>query len=380
MRTIVLGGILGALAVFGCSAANSEDGSGGGAGSGSGGASASGGTGGSIIGTGGAAASGGGGFGGECAAVKQTASAVALPADIVWAIDTSCSMDQESTWVHDNMNQFSQQIAASGVDTHIILIADYPIEICLPGFPCIKTGVCIDPPLGSGLCPQQDTNPAANYWHMNQGVASNDALDVLINTYSTYSYLLRPDASKTFVVITDDNATEPPMNSADAFINAVNNLDPVLFKEWSFFSIHCYSQCASAAATGSVYTDLVQKKAGVSGDLCLQDFKPVFDKLAQGVIGKSKLECTWSIPDPGNGETINPKKVNVRFTPSAGAPVDIYHVNSATDCTPAGGWYYDNDQNPTQVIACPATCSTIQADDQGSIDVLFGCDTVQVPR
>ena len=45
MRTIVLGGILGALAVFGCSAANSEDGSGGGAGSGSGGASASGGTG-----------------------------------------------------------------------------------------------------------------------------------------------------------------------------------------------------------------------------------------------------------------------------------------------------------------------------------------------
>ncbi|MEZ4221421.1 MAG: hypothetical protein R3B13_10890 [Polyangiaceae bacterium] len=375
IRALVIGGVLGALAALGCSAA-SDDARGSGATSGTG----AGGSGGGVIGSGGTGAEASGGFGGECAAVKQTASQVVLPADIVWAIDTSCSMDQESTWVHDNMNQFSQQIAASGVDTHIVLIADYPIEICLPPFPCIKTGVCIDPPLGSGKCPQEDTNPAANYWHMNQGVASNDALDVIINTYSTYSYLLRPGASKTFVVITDDNATEAPMNSADAFIKAVDNLDPVLFKEWSFFSIHCYSQCASAAASGTVYTDLVSKKAGVSGDLCLQDFKPVFDKLANGVIGKSKLECTWNIPEPAPGETINPKKVNVRFSPSTGAPVDIYHVNGAAACGPQGGWYYDDDQNPTRVVACPATCNTIQADEQGAIDVLFGCDTVQIPR
>ncbi len=363
-----------AVLLAACSSANSDNGKSapGGGGVGAAGSGGGAGAGGSAASSG----SGGSGTGGECAAVTQTAEPVELPADIIWAIDSSCSMDQESIWVKDNMNQFSQQIAASGVDTRIVMIADYPFEICLPGFPCIKTGVCVDPPLGNGGCPQQDTNPAAGYWHLNQGVASNDALNVIINSYSQYKHLLRPGASKTFVVITDDNATEAPYNSASGFIQAVNQLDPVLFKQWAFFSIHSYTQCLSAAAVGSVYTDLVKQKNGVSGDLCLQDFKPVFDKLAQGVIGNSLPDCTWTIPEPGGGQTINPNEINVRFKPSAGPPVDIYKVDNAAACGTAGGWYYDDNVNPTQVLACPTTCATIQADDSGAVDVLFGCTTI----
>jgi hypothetical protein len=33
---------------------------------------------------------------------------------------------------------------------------------------------------------------------------------------------------------------------------------------------------------------------------------------------------------------------------------------------------------PTQVVACPATCTRIQSVAQAQVDLLFGCETVLV--
>ena len=55
-------------------------------------------------------------------------------------------------------------------------------------------------------------------------------------------------------------------------------------------------------------------------------------------------------------------------------------VANAAACGPAGGWYYDNDAAPTQVLLCPASCdfaqSSVGPGKTGRIEVLFGCATI----
>lgn len=54
--------------------------------------------------------------GGACAAVTQTAVNRLQPADIIFAIDNSESMDAEFAFVREEMNDFSRRIVASGID------------------------------------------------------------------------------------------------------------------------------------------------------------------------------------------------------------------------------------------------------------------------
>src|SRR5688500_14736466 len=90
----------------------------------------------SQLGSGGSAhngtmGNGGGGFGqsggsggvDECVGIDETAQPALQPADIVFAIDTSGSMGEESTFVKDKMNAFSQQIIASGIDVRVVMLA-----------------------------------------------------------------------------------------------------------------------------------------------------------------------------------------------------------------------------------------------------------------
>ena len=78
------------------------------------------------------------GSGGECAAVSSEATANLQPADIIMVVDTSGSMSEEAKWTQSNLPSFVQTITASGIDAHVILIAD--------------ADMCVSQPLGSGTC------------------------------------------------------------------------------------------------------------------------------------------------------------------------------------------------------------------------------------
>jgi hypothetical protein len=85
------------------------------------------------------------------------------------------------------------------------------------------------------------------------------------------------------------------------------------------------------------------------------------------------LPCTWKIPPPPAGQQFDPNKVNVRFTPPGGSPQDFGYVNQA-DCARANNaWYFDDPNNPTQVLACPTTCDMLKASSGAEVDVSFGC-------
>jgi hypothetical protein len=320
-------------------------------------------------------------IGDGCAAISETATNQLQPADIIFAIDNSGSMDEEIVFVREQMNRFSQLITDSGIDVRIIVISA-AIGMQDPDSDGDSdeqdNGICIDAPLGSGSCPEDSLAP--RYVHVAEEVGSSDALNLFVDTFPSWRDQLRPNATKTFVVVTDDDATDEPLNSASAFTSAITALDPQ-FASFTFSGIYCFSECPDAAEIGRVYIDLVAQTMGVGGDLCLQDFAPVFDDLADAVIGASQLDCEWEIPAPPPGQTLDPSLVNVQYTPSGtGTAETVVHHDNGGACAGGEGWHYDDNVAPTRVIACPATCTRLQADDNAKLDVLFGCQTINSPQ
>ncbi len=322
-----------------------------------------------------------------CTGVNEAAETQYQPADIIWAVDTSCSMFEEAAFVQNNMNAFSQQIIASGIDVHVVLVSTYAI--------------CISPPLGApGGCPSSmpgsdnnlpvffhDHNPGFDPFGLTGGVQSTDGLNVLKKTFATWGGLLRAGASHWVVIVTDDDASDAPYGTAGTpaagatqFINDFKALSPHL-ADFKMAGIYSHSACPSAANEGKVWREIISQTGGVHGDLCTQDFKPVFDELTKQVVTGSKpLECEWGIPPPPSGQNFDPSRVNVELSGSGGTET-VFGVPAAGDCDPTlGGWYYDNPGNPTRVIACQATCDKIKTDTSSAIDIAFGCATIPIPK
>lgn len=93
---------------------------------------------------------------------------------------------------------------------------------------------------------------------------------------------------------------------------------------------------------------------------------------ALGQIGAAELGCEYALPPPPAGQAIDVNAVNVNYTPANGSATTLPY--SAT-CADAGGWHYDNVQAPTKIVACPASCATLEADRGGKMDIIFGCTT-----
>lgn len=239
------------------------------------------------------------------------------------------------------------------------------------------------------------------YLHVPQEVDSHDALDVIIATYPQWMAQMRAGATKSFVVVTDDDAIDqedeldifggifgtpmqgmPPTvaERSAAFTSAVKALDATQFASFKFHGIYPFTECEQAAAVGAVYAELVKSTAGLSGDLCEQNFKPVFDELARGIVQSSGLACQWAIPPAPIGSPFEVGKVNVQYaTAATGAAQTVLHIDSPGQCPAEGGWYYDSNTNPTQILVCPATCDVIKAEPSAKVDILFGCATL-VPQ
>lgn len=315
---------------------------------------------------------------GACESVTQSAETLRQPADIVWAIDTSCSMATETFAVQQNINAFSHMIASSGIDVRVVMLAEASIFV---GF----QGICVAPPLGSGACPADTKLP--HYWHHPTAeVDSHDGMKVLLDTFPAWSFMLRPEATKTLVIVTDDDALEPGFDDAGKFIDDFSNLDPMLRDAdgnpaWKMSGIYSFTACPEAANPGTRWKEVVDATGGVHGDLCLQDFPPVLQDLANAIVtGSTPIDCEWGIPVPGQGQTLDPSRVNVRFG-SDGKAATIYNVPTESDCDATlGGWYYDDPTTPGRVIACPATCDEVSTSANGAVEILFGCVTEQLPR
>jgi hypothetical protein len=298
----------------------------------------------------------------ECVSYSEMAENTLQPADIVFVVDNSGSMGDEAGAVQANLNSFSQQIIDSGIDVHVVLISSYPEE---------GNGICVEPPLGSGGCPAADSNPPV-FTHIDQEVDSNNALQLLLGQHAAWAGVMREDAAKHIVIVTDDESDL----DAVSFDNQFRALDPS-YIEYKLHGIVSMENCADAAEIGNVYIILGQLTGGLLSDLCDQNFQPVFDLLATEVIGGSVLACEWAIPEPPEGETLDPNAVNVEFDDGQGMVETIGRVDDPADCAGvADGWYYDDPAAPTTILACPQTCERMQNAMMASVSIQLGCATI----
>jgi hypothetical protein len=293
-----------------------------------------------------------------CAAESASAMEVKRPVDIIWVIDNSGSMSEEEQRIRDNMNSFAQTIAASGVDYHVIVIA-------------AVSHITVPPPLGG----------SPRLLQLDIEIDSHNALQKTVEAYPMYSSFLRPDSVKHIVAVSDDESDWSKAMFEQQMATLAN---PGFGTDWRFnavvaeappfaFGNHCF---ALSAAVGQVYLDLRVAHNGLFYSLCDTNWDPLFTALAQSVTSGLSLPCTYALPAPPPGMTLDPMKVNFVYTPTGAAPQTIPNVGSMAACTGTPGWYYDNPAMPAQIILCPSTCTSLQGDATGKVTIELGCGTV----
>ena len=311
--------------------------------------------------------------GGQCETVISEAQVGPPPQDILVVVDNSDSMVDEAGFVQAQLNEFSALIGAAEVNAHIILMT---------ALPSVAAGVCIDPPLGSGGCPSADTNPPS-FVHIDTAVGSTDALNRVQNLYLDYREFLRSGSTTHLVVISDDDTPIGP----GTFLDQMVELHP-RFTDLRFHAIVASESPADACAVGSAcceyatthgsrYEQIVEMTGGVLGDICEQEFQPIFEALAQEVIAEATLSCAFEIPPAPEGEVFDRDEVNVAFNDGEGGSFEFGRTDSSAQCDGVpDGWFYDDAEDPSEILLCPQTCESVQGLAQASIAVIFGCATV----
>ncbi len=95
---------------------------------------------------------------------------------------------------------------------------------------------------------------------------------------------------------------------------------------------------------------------------------------ALGAIAGKVASCDYPVPTPPAGQTADPNKVNIVYTPAGvAANAAIIPRNDAPGCTE--GWQYN--AGNTGITLCSQTCATIKADTSPQVEVFGGCATVQ---
>ena len=106
-----------------------------------------------------------------------------------------------------------------------------------------------------------------------------------------------------------------------------------------------------------------------------QDLIDKFNEIAE-----TTLKCDLQIPEAGPGQTVDTGLVNVRYFKNGSLEETLFKVKDKTECAP-GGWYYDNDDDPTRITLCPDTCDDVTSDASSQVEILVGCETIQpVPK
>lgn len=105
------------------------------------------------------------------------------------------------------------------------------------------------------------------------------------------------------------------------------------------------------------------------GDQATQDLIDTFNSI-RGMA----LACDFAVPDSTtSGMAIDPRLINVNYTPGGGTEVPLGIVGSQDECGTQQAWYYDSPINPQRIILCPAACDTVSADSGAVIEILAGC-------
>ena len=305
----------------------------------------------------------------NCEQLSAVAERQFAPVDIIWAIDTSGSMDAEAAILQSQLNAFVSYFDSVSLDYRVVLIGD-------TGPNGENIDVCVPAPLSGGGCPEAD---GPRYRRVREWVDSTNALEVINATWDSFSDFLRPDAIKHIIVVSDDESSQ----NAAWFRSRMESRLPGGVKFHSIVSltetescflficdtIGCSGPNGDAEARGSTYITLSNDTGGIAASICDAEWTPIFAQIADGVVRGAGLACSYEIPAAPFGEIVF-ESVRVEYiAPDGGSRTPLSRVDNAAACTAAGEWYYDNNASPTRVELCPAACGDLD----GAVEIFFDC-------
>jgi hypothetical protein len=350
----------------------------------------------------------------SCVGVKARAELTRAPVDIIWVVDNSKSMQPAIDEVTRGINALARRIGDSDLDYRVIMLS-------LRGKGERQVGndtryaVCVPEPLAADA---QCSN-GERFFHASVDMRSTQPLEQLLGTLGQtdgyragesrggepWRQQLRSGATKSIVVVTDDDSRL----SASAFEhfagganpnNGNNALPPGLldaswqglFDDYLFHglygwgsatdpSVACrYADDSEPAASGETYSELVRRTGGVRAQICdgSAAWSPFFDAIATAVETHTPVACNFAIPAAPAGMELDPGAVNVTIQLPGSAPVKLGKV-APDACGTEGGWHYDDEQAPREVVLCPESCELARQGTgaaDGGVDVEFGCATI----
>lgn len=308
----------------------------------------------------------------QCVGVEFEAEPV--PADLFIMMDRSISQSRVIPgtdivrWdaLRDAVNAFAEQAADSdirvgigffgrtgGKDDALDCSVDYYAEPAVPIGPLAEVGAgivaAIEDQRPSGLTP---TRPALEGAHR----------------YAAQYAVANPARAVSVVLVTDGYPTQ----CTD--VVSVSDLTAIA-EQARASSPYVRTFVIGLAAEGNLNTIA---RAGGTNAAYLVDEGDTTASFTQALknITNSPVPCRFEIPEaPSAGEQIDLTKVQVAYLPAAGNPEEVPKLNSADACNDAratnGGWYYDNNSDPRNVLVCPCTCSRFGA---GQVDIRIGCE------
>lgn len=392
-----------------------------------------------------------------CAFEGVVAEVERLPIDIIFVVDNSISMEEEIAQVQSGLNDFAAMITTDdegeALDYRIIMLSlRGEGMVTLPGPPDAVPGdggerfqVCIPEPLAG----DDECGNGERFFQVEVDIRSQQLLEQFLGTLGqTVGYraeeriggdpddpfadnqrgsapwrdLLRADATKTLVFVTDDNARmvarydsgycangavrdcpggvdSNPADTVEWFETApaglipwsgwrsrpAGILDPTwggLFDRYTVHALYGWepAECSDFDTDGVTYTELVSHTGGARAHLCDGSvaWAPFFSEVATAVVETAGIACEIPIPEPPEGEFFQRDRINV-WLGEDGTETRVGKVGGAGGCdSTGGGWYYDNEDEPTQVILCSATCDRVQpiVGAERTIEVQFGCETI----
>jgi len=283
-----------------------------------------------------------------CAVLDATSTLTRLPVDIVWVVDDSGSMRDEQARIRENISRFASQITEAGIDMHVVIVTESD--------------------LAQGTALEGDPR----YKFVDADVGSHNSLEVLLDDLPSYRDRLRPEAQTHFVAVTDDESDL----SAASF---QSSMEAALGHPFTFHAVASENvggdacRCTTgllcgAAAPGDEYYALAAATKGEQVSICTLDWGAVFDRLIAAVVAGAPLPCTFALPEPPDGETLDKERVKFVFEGDKGTS-EIPRLGG-TSCGVLVAWQYDAKDSDALTL-CPAACEALNAG--GTVHIALGC-------
>jgi hypothetical protein len=374
MKSLGLGCVLALLAACAPDSPNGSGGSGAGSNTGAGSSTGGGNAGGGSSDGGNGAGFNIGGSGGstvntmECA--SESIEAELAPLTMFITFDKSGSMDNDNKWVNST-NALKAFFGDPGAADLEVALRFFPEGQCNEN--SCSVGACATPNVDVGTLTADaaptDTQEAALIAAINaQDPSGPTPMSAALEGGIAWSsaYLVNNPTHKVVVILVTDG--EP--NGCDESISGISNIAASGLLD----GVVTYT----VGLAGSNESQLTQIATAGGGSSFFVGNGNTEDELlaALQAIRGELLACELDIPEPTMGD-FNPNLVNVEYTPGGGGtPQTFGNVPNEAACAGGNGWYYDNPADPQQIILCPGTCDTVQADAEGAIRVVLGCETI----